>query len=194
MTDPIRIQERVSDEDLAGITGEFEAIRAEYRRRGAPGEILVPVALEDCQHVAAALEELRDIRAAADGLDARTDSDPGIGSPPWVIVGDYQEDGSVNLAASTLPNGTKLYVRTSELGSRSLPAPTRVVAAHVSVGLTQKESQVLRAMAARQDMSSEAVLRQALRIYQLIKETPGALEAVQKLRPRLAGGGCLGDD
>lgn len=64
----------------------------------------------------------------------------------------------------------------------------------VGVPLDDKELRVLDEICKRQDMSRVAVMRQALRIYQLVKETPGGIEAINALRPDLGPGGCMGDD
>lgn len=64
----------------------------------------------------------------------------------------------------------------------------------IEVTLSDKELRCLDELCAEQDMSRIAVLRQALRVYQLVKKTPGGIEAINALRPNLGIGGCMGDD
>ena len=64
----------------------------------------------------------------------------------------------------------------------------------VEVPLSDKELRVLDDICQKQDMSRVAVLRQSLRVYQLVKETPGAIEAIDRLRPNLGPVGCMGDE
>lgn len=54
----------ITDSELASITGEFEAIRGVFTRKGESNSAFVPVYLSDAVLVASALEELRDRREA----------------------------------------------------------------------------------------------------------------------------------
>jgi hypothetical protein len=50
----------------------------------------------------------------------------------------------------------------------------------VNVGMTEREHEALQRLAASQKMSRQAVLRAALRSYQLIREVPAIGEAFER--------------
>lgn len=59
----------ITDEELAGVTEAFEAIRGVYQNRNTPDTTDIPVPFSDCCAVAAALEELRNIREQSNVTD-----------------------------------------------------------------------------------------------------------------------------